>query len=123
MIRNILQHHPDRKLYLLGWSLGANLMLRFMQRNSAASKDMHLPIVAAASICCPFDLTLCDHHMRSGPRRFWSAVLSRGLVKMLQRNKRVFVGHRVHGFDLQAGLDARSVRDFDAAVTAPLYGE
>ena len=47
----VKQRYPQSELLAAGWSLGANILVRYLGEEGAAS-----PISAAVSMCNPFDL-------------------------------------------------------------------
>ena len=55
---------PKALLLSIGWSLGANIMLRYLGEVGSSS-----PIHAAASLCNPFTLTISNANMKKGFNR------------------------------------------------------
>ncbi len=47
----VKQRYPQSELLAAGWSLGANILVRYLGEEGAAC-----PISAAVSMCNPFDL-------------------------------------------------------------------
>lgn len=99
----------------LGFSLGGNLLAKYLGEGDPPAQD---GIAAAAAISVPFDLGLAAERME-GPAgrlyaRFFLASLRRGL-----RRKAALCGRRI---DVRRGLRARTIREFDERVTAPLHG-
>jgi uncharacterized protein len=102
-------------LYAVGFSLGANVLLRLMEETGDNSL-----VDAAAAMSAPYDLGACADAL-DGPGPFHRLYRERFLrtLKAKAREKlRRFPG----AFDGQALERARTIRGFDDAVTAPLHG-
>ncbi len=102
-------------LYAVGFSLGANVLLRLMEETGD-----NAPVDAAAAVSTPFDLDACSR-MLDGPGPFhqlYRARFLRTLKRKAQEKLRRFPG----AFDAAALRRARTLRAFDDAVTAPLHG-
>ena len=102
-------------LYAAGVSLGGNAFAKWLGEQGEAA----VPIVArAAAISAPLDLMAAGEALGRGFARAYSwhflGTLKRGALEKLDR----FPGL----YDAQAVRRARSLRDFDNVVTAPLHG-
>ncbi|XP_039062772.1 uncharacterized protein LOC120207366 [Hibiscus syriacus] len=77
------------------------------------------PLTAATCIDNPFDL---EEATRSTPYQIaLNENLTGGLIDILRSNKELFQG-RAKGFDVEKALSAKSVRDFDEAISMISYG-
>ncbi len=106
---------PGRPLGLVGFSLGGNVILKYL--GERAPKDTG--VQAAAAISVPFDLAAGSSELEKGGP-YW--VYRRYFLRSLQKKavaKSELVGSRV---DLARALAARTLREFDDALTAPLHG-
>ena len=112
ILRALVSRGP---LFPVGISLGGNALLKWLGEQGAAASSV---VTAAAAISAPLDLAAAD------------AALSRGF-------KRIYVRHFLHSlipkalaklgrypglYAASAVRAARSLRDFDDVVTAPLHG-
>lgn len=115
IVRRLRLRFPSRPLYLAGVSLGGNALLKWLGEQGGLAPGV---VQAAAAICPPLDLTVCGQALGRGFNRIYTAhflaTLKKGAAARLQR----FPGL----FDGPAALRARSLRDFDHVVTAPLHG-
>jgi hypothetical protein len=96
---------------LVGYSLGGNILLKFLAEEKAAAH----PVRAAVSISAPIDLALTQRRILEPRNRVYHAYLLNRMRKeamLLLRDRRW--RRRV--------LLSNSVREFDERVTAPLYG-
>jgi len=104
-------------MMLIGVSLGANLLLKYLGEYSAHMRDK---VIAAAAIS-PFFQTEKPHRISTGggASRFY-----RGRIMRQLQNKVRQKADLIHaaGGDVYAALTAKTFLEFDEAITAPLYG-
>ncbi len=112
----IASRFPDRPVGALGFSLGGNVLLRYLGEAGAAPPPF---LRGAAAISVPFDLTEGTRLLET---RRMGRVYARYFLRSLQakaRAKRTLLAPRL---DLDRILSARTLRAFDEAATAPLHG-
>ena len=105
-------------LFGVGFSLGGSVLLNLLAKTGA-----QCPLDGAAAVSVPFDLDLCADLLDKGPgaTRLYKHLFLRSLrAKTLRRCGEDPEGARL--IDARAVRRARGIRDFDAAVTAPLFG-
>ena len=116
VVDELHRRFPNAPLLALGWSLGANILTNFLGEEGSRAK-----LTAAAALCNPFDLKACDKALESG---FFGTIYSRAMAKNMRK---LFAPHE----NLFGGLpkynpklvrNAKTVRDFDEAVTAVTFG-
>lgn len=103
-----------RKIYLVGFSLGGNLTLKYLGERRERPGEL------ARAICfsVPMDLEACSRHLG----RFPNQVYQRRFLETLRikiREKSAFHPDRI---DVRLLAKARSVYAFDDLFTAPLHG-
>lgn len=104
-----------RPLAAVGFSLGGNVLLKYLgERPREASHRLR----AAAALSVPFDLARSADRMDRGLARLYSRHFLRSLQASLRRKARRFPD----AFDVERGLAARTIREFDDAITAPVHG-
>ncbi len=102
-------------LFAAGVSLGGNALLKWLAREGACARDV---IRAAASVSAPVDLMTAGDLLGRGFNRFYGLHFLRTLkTKSLAKLER-FPGL----YDAGIVRRARTLRDFDNVVTAPLHG-
>lgn len=101
-------------LFACGVSLGGNALLKWLGEHG---EDAGL-VRAAASICAPLDLAAANEALTRGFSRIYAWHFLRTLVPTALERDRRFPGL----VDARRIVRARSLRDFDDAVTAPLHG-
>jgi predicted alpha/beta-fold hydrolase len=115
VVRELIRRHPDRPLYLLGFSLGGNMLLKWLGERGTAIADA---VIAAAAVSPPFDLAASahaadEHYFGLLGRHFLATLVPKALAKAQQ-----FPGL----LDVEAVRRCRSFAAFDDVVTAPLHG-
>ena len=108
---------PDRPLGVIGFSLGGNVLLKYLGE-SATDGGRRARVDAAAAISVPYDLAAGATHMERGFARVYVRRLLRSL-KAKVRAKAAMLADRI---DVRGALAARTWRAFDDAATAPLHG-
>ncbi|XP_052183801.1 uncharacterized protein LOC127795879 isoform X2 [Diospyros lotus] len=98
----------------VGWGYGANMLTKYL-----AEVGERTPLTAATCIDNPFDLE--EATGPSSRHDVFSQKLLEGLVDILQSSKELFRG-RAKGFDVEKALEAKSVRDFEKAISMKSYG-
>ncbi len=115
VMRRLAVEQPGRALGLAGFSLGGNVTVKYL-----AEGDLPDELKAAAVVSVPFDLELCCRAI-DGPgllaKMYRDRFLRRLKPKALAKAARF-----PHEIDAAAVKNARLLREFDEAVTAPLHG-
>jgi len=115
ILRRFRHTQPQRPLYVVGVSLGGNAVLKWLGENEQAAAEL---ISAAATVSAPLDLTACGHHLGRGFNRVYTQYFLHSLKPSASAKLRRFPGL----FDEQRLRQARTLYDFDDAVTAPVHG-
>jgi predicted alpha/beta-fold hydrolase len=103
------------RLFAVGFSLGASVLLNFLAKDEAASR-----LEAAVAVSAPFELTRGIGFIDSGSwlaRQYLARFLPSLKAKAIEKAAR-FPGL----FDPKAIEAVTGIRDFDHLVTAPLFG-
>jgi predicted alpha/beta-fold hydrolase len=116
VVRTLAAREPDVPLGAIGFSLGGNVLLKWLGEVGSSS-----PIRAAATISVPYDLGAAARFLERPVGRFYAHHFLRRLrpkaLDVLARFPRETAhldGARIEG--------ARTFGEFDACVTAPLHG-
>ncbi len=115
ILRRFKAAYPGRPLVAAGFSLGGNVLLKWLgERETEAATVLD----AAAAISAPLDMSACGHHLSRGINRIYAHYFLRSLkasaAAKLLRHPGLFDGRRLK--------NARSLYEFDDLVTAPLHG-
>jgi len=112
VIRLIRQRHPDAPLAVVGYSLGGNVLLKWL-----AERGDVAPIDAAVAVSVPYRLADSANRLLRGFSRVYQWLLVKNLNDSFRR-KSARIPMPINP-DLGA---IRTFWDFDTMVTAPLHG-
>lgn len=116
-VRRVLAERPLSPLVLCGFSLGGNVLVKWLGEEGARLPPQ---IRAAAAISVPFDLALCARTL-DGPSAM--AAIYRGrFLRTLKRKAREKARRFPGSIDLKRLKSVRTITAFDEHVTAPLHG-
>eukprot|EP00276_Gloeochaete_wittrockiana_P009635 CAMPEP_0184644368 /NCGR_PEP_ID=MMETSP0308-20130426/1092_1 /TAXON_ID=38269 /ORGANISM="Gloeochaete witrockiana, Strain SAG 46.84" /LENGTH=369 /DNA_ID=CAMNT_0027072853 /DNA_START=1468 /DNA_END=2577 /DNA_ORIENTATION=- len=113
-------HHrfPQASLTAVGWSLGANILLRYVGEEG----DKCL-LAAAVSLANPFDLTISSAMFeRFWQRNIYDKRLASNMFTMLSQHAHLFTANTEKGYEIEKALQSRTVREFDDAITRKTFG-
>lgn len=103
---------PDVPFAVVGYSLGGNVVLKWLGQSA---KD---EVKAAAAISVPFDLNLSCERIQQGFSKIYQWYLLRELKATVRKK-----AERLKPFiNVKEALKAKTIKDFDRLVTAPLHG-
>lgn len=110
----VRDRYPDAPLGAVGFSLGGSVLLNYL----AEQGDGPPGVSAAAAVSVPFDLAAGADALERGSGRIYG----RYFVRKLGRKLALKAEQLGPVCDLEHAGRARSVREFDDRVTAPLFG-
>jgi predicted alpha/beta-fold hydrolase len=108
---------PGQALAAVGFSLGGNVLLKYLGEEGRLGRAGQ-PLRVAAAVSVPYDLAAGATYTERGFVRAYVWRLLRSL-KAKVRAKEAQIGELV---DVPGALAARTFRTFDEAATAPLHG-
>jgi len=115
LIKGLL--HEGQPLIALGYSLGANILTKYLGEEGAAT-----PVTAAVNISNPLDLNRVKEYMcRRTQRAVYNPVILKGLVDYYGRNEAV-LRSTSKAPSVEEVEKCRSVHEFDTKVVVPLFG-
>ena len=107
------QREPGTPLAAVGYSLGGNVLLKWLGESPNA-----LRLVTGGAVSVPFDLASCSAAIEKG----FSQVYMWELMGRLRRHSRLKFSRVAAPFSLPDLDSLRTFRQFDDAMTAPLHG-
>ncbi len=114
LIATLRAREPDTPLGAAGFSLGGNALAKYLGEQGART-----PLAAAVTVSVPFDLGVCADYIDRGFSRLYQT----HLVRSMRDSTRARMHHVGElAINTAALKRARSFREFDDAVTAPLHG-
>ena len=114
-IRRLTSETPEAPVVLTGFSLGGNVLLKWLGERGA---EVPPTIRAAAAVSVPYDLARGSRYINRGFARLYERHFLRSLVRKAIEKRRRFP-------DIAPQVDLATLRtmwDFDDAVTAPVHG-
>lgn len=115
ILRRLQAQHANVPLHAAGVSLGGNALLKWLGEQGTAARSV---VHRAAAISAPVDLTAAGDALERGFNMVYTknflGTMKRKALAQLQVHPGLFDGERVRA--------ARTLREFDDLVTAPLHG-
>lgn len=113
LVAVLQQREPTTPLACVGYSLGGNVLLKWLGEAGSAA-----PLQAAVAVSVPFLLAQAADRMHRGFSRLYEWKLLRSMRHAVERKRELMT------LSIDAGKlrTLRSFRDFDDHVTAPLHG-
>ena len=114
----LIHREPNSPLFAIGYSLGGNVLLKWL--GEIGESSIENPLKAAVAVSIPFELAKTAEHLKTGFSRLYQVHLLRGLS----------ASHRRKFKDLPkpsaiSNVDVTTLKtfwEFDNAITAPLHG-
>ena len=104
--------YPDVELRAVGFSLGGNVLLKYLGERGPDS-----PLSAAVAVSVPFDLAACADSLVGV-----SSIYADALLKPLRIKAQGKRAELAAVCDVDRAVAAKNFRDFDDALTAPIHG-
>ncbi|MCY7379273.1 MAG: hydrolase [Gemmatimonadaceae bacterium] len=115
VVQRLTAAHPQQPLVAVGVSLGGNVLLKWLGERS---DDLPSAFRAAAAVSVPYDLERGSRQLERGFSRVYAFLFLRTLrrkaLAKLAVQPGLFAEERLRG--------ARTLAEFDDAVTAPVHG-
>jgi predicted alpha/beta-fold hydrolase len=115
VVRRLVQEHPAQPLVAAGFSLGGNVLLKWLGEQGDRVPPQ---LKAAAAVSVPYDLERGARHIERG----FSRLYTRHFLATLRRKALAKLAQHPGLFDETRLKDARTLYDFDEVVTAPVHG-
>lgn len=113
VIAHVQKRYPHAALTVVGYSLGANVLLKYLGEQAGAA-----PLTTAVAVSVPFDLAQCADAINHGLSRLYRAYLLKDMRTVTwEKFKRIKAP-----VELPDLRQLRTFESFDSAVTAPLNG-
>ncbi|KAK7312134.1 hypothetical protein VNO77_35762 [Canavalia gladiata] len=116
VVSHVTARYPNANVYAVGWSLGANILVRYLGQESH-----NCPLSGAVSLCNPFNLVVADEDFRKGFNKIYDKALSNALCKIFKKHALLF--EDIDGeYNIPLAANAKSVREFDDGLTRVSFG-
>lgn len=117
VLRWLADRRPGAPIGAVGYSLGGNVLLKLLGEPARAAAARLVDAAVAVSV--PFDLAASARAMERSPM---GRLYARFFLSSLRRTVRRKVRRHGHEYDMERVRDARTLREFDDAFTAPVHG-
>jgi hypothetical protein len=114
MLRRLHNAHAG-PLYATGVSLGGNALLKWLGEQGEAASGV---VASAAAVSAPLDLMAAGDALGRG----FNLVYTKAFLRTLKRKSLAKLAVHADLYDAARVSAARTLRDFDNVVTAPLHG-
>lgn len=115
VIQQVVARHPGTMVCCAGFSLGGNVLLKYLGEQAATAPP---ELKAAVAISTPFDLAVSVREMEQGISRIYMT----RLVGRLKRKTLAKLDRFPDLVDRHTLRTVRTISEFDEAVTAPVNG-
>lgn len=115
ILRGLKHGRPAARLFAIGISLGGNALLKWLGEQGNAAGGV---LIRACAVSAPVDLMAAGDALGSGFNLFYA----RHFLSSMKRKSRAKLERHPGLYDLRHMLAARTLREFDDTVTAPLHG-
>ncbi|KAF0935928.1 hypothetical protein E2562_036672 [Oryza meyeriana var. granulata] len=116
VVDHVLGRYPQSNVYAVGWSLGANILVRYL-----GEETDKCVLSGAVSLCNPFNLVIADEDFHKGFNNVYDRALARALRNIFKKHALLFEGLEGE-YNIPKAANARSVRDFDEGLTRVSFG-
>jgi predicted alpha/beta-fold hydrolase len=115
ILRRLQQERAGAPLYAAGVSLGGNVLLKWLGECAAVAVPL---VTRACAVSAPVDLMRAGDALGGG----FNLVYARYFLRTLKRKSNGMLATFPDLFEADRVRKARTLREFDDAVTAPLHG-
>ncbi len=117
---------PGRRFLFAGFSLGGNVLLKWM-----TEAHRYTSVLGAVAVSTPFSLASCSEALQRGASRIYGHYFRRRLIRDVEAKRRLFASQHDNPLAAQELEKLKALGDlqrlktlweFDDQVTAPLHG-
>ena len=116
-IESLKKRYPKAKLFGVGYSLGANMLLKFLGEEKKSA-----PLDAAVAVSAPMLLDRCADKMNRGFSRFYQHLLLKDLHIALEKKYEKHPMQKLINLPKEKIKNLKSFWEFDEAYTAKING-
>lgn len=115
IVRRVKARTPTAPVYVVGISLGGNASLKWLGEQGSAAASI---VDAVAAISAPLDLMAAGEALEHG----FSKIYTRHFLSTMKRKSLEKLARHPGIFNADVAKNAKTLREFDNEVTAPLHG-
>ena len=112
---------PDKNIYLVGFSMGANIITKLISKNDLSNntKEALLSVKGFVSVSNPSDIVTLEQNNRG---KFLDSYLLQRWKKYVSHHKDIFKKDERINVDFIISDQLKSYRDFDSEFTCKIFG-
>lgn len=115
LVSRLIDERPEQSLFLVGVSLGGNVLLKYLGEQGV---DLPRQIKAAVAVSVPFDLERASRHIDRG----FAKIYQRHFVRSLKRKALIKLERFPDLIDRNELMKLHTMYELDNAMTAPIHG-
>lgn len=115
VVRRLKMTHGYDTIYLVSYSLGGNVMLKYLGEKSRSPLEVN----ASVAVSVPCDLQACAIQLEKSYNKAYMITFLRSLRQKVKRKCAAYPNHQIN---LKAALKAKNFAAFDNEFTAPAHG-
>ncbi|UCN00339.1 hydrolase [Sulfurimonas sp. SWIR-19] len=116
-IQAVSKRYPRAKIFSVGFSLGANMLLKLLGEKHSTCK-----LTAAVAVSAPMLLDKCATHINKGFAKFYQKILLKDLKRDLEKKYESFNMEQIISLQRNEIKKLKNFWEFDNAYTAPVHG-
>ena len=116
-INSVTDRFPNSKIFTVGYSLGANMMLKLLGELGENS-----PITASVAVSAPLQLDICADAINKGFSKFYQWHLLKALNISLEQKYQKHNMEKLINFKKDNVKEIKTFWEFDNIYTAPMHG-
>jgi predicted alpha/beta-fold hydrolase len=116
-ITNLKQKYPDKKLFAVGFSLGANMLLKLLSELKQNS-----PLKAAIAISAPMMLDISADEINKGLSKIYQSILVKDLNTLLEKKYETHDMQKLIGLKKEDVKNIKTFWQYDEIYTAKING-
>jgi predicted alpha/beta-fold hydrolase len=118
LVKKVKATQPNRKLYLVGYSLGASILANYL-----GQEGEDIQVDGACCVANPWDLSVSGYGLHNTwmGRRVYSPAMTKNLLRLIKNHKDVLEEHPIF-VKAQKKPTPKLIYEFDDIYTAPFFG-
>ncbi|WP_418640841.1 hydrolase [Sulfurimonas sp. ST-27] len=116
-IQAVSKRYPRAKIFAVGFSLGANMLLKLLGEKRSTCK-----LTAAVAVSAPMLLDKCATHINKGFAKFYQKILLKDLKRDLEKKYESFNMQQIISLQQNEIKKIKNFWEFDNVYTAPVHG-
>lgn len=119
LVKFIRKTQPKRKIYLVGYSLGASILSNYL-----GQEGDKIEVDGAVAVANPWDLSLSGHILHDSwmGQNVYSAIMTKNLLNLVKHHKNKLIENPWAKKAIESDKKPKFIYEFDDQFTAPIFG-